>query len=122
LPTRGDVYTWSNGRKGGHNIQKKLDRAIVNHDGIGASSLVSVTTLTKMRSDHFPILLEFTNHDIQISSRFKFMTMWISHLECVNVFFFRDSLIYEMKISIVILFTDDNALLSNEMRLMFFSI
>ncbi|MCI07075.1 RNA-directed DNA polymerase (Reverse transcriptase), partial [Trifolium medium] len=45
---------------------------------------VKVSTLTKLRSDHFPILLDFKNHDIQFSSSFKFMKMWIAHPDCFN--------------------------------------
>lgn len=85
IHTRGADYTWLNGRRGRFNIQRRLDRAICNQDWFNACNLVSCSTLTKLRSDHFPILLEFRNDDIQYSSQFKFMKMWISHTDCINV-------------------------------------
>ncbi|KAK2444140.1 hypothetical protein QL285_015193 [Trifolium repens] len=78
LPTQRAFYTWSNGRRGRHATLKRLDRAICNIDWINACSTVKVSTLTKLRSDHFPILLEFKNQDIHVASNFKFMKMWIA--------------------------------------------
>lgn len=85
IHTRGADYTWLNCRRGKFNIQRRLDRAICNQDWFNACNLVSCSTLTKLRFDHFPILLEFRNDDIQYSSQFKFMKMWISHTDCINV-------------------------------------
>jgi hypothetical protein len=85
LPTQRAFYTWSNGRRGRHATLKRLDRAICNIDWINACSTVKVSTLTKLRSDHFPILLEFKNQDIHVASNFKFMKMWIAHPDCINI-------------------------------------
>lgn len=85
LHTRGAQFTWSNGRKGRFNTQKRLDRAIVNHDWINACSSITVSTLTKLKSDHFPLILNFKNQNFQFSSSFKFMKMWNEHPDCENV-------------------------------------
>jgi hypothetical protein len=85
LPTQRAFYTWSNGRRGRHATLKRLDRAICNIDWINACSTVKVSTLTKLRSDHFPILLEFKNQDIHVASNFKFMRMWSLHPDCTNL-------------------------------------
>jgi hypothetical protein len=68
LPTQGAFFTWTNGRRGRHTTHKRLDRAICNMDWVNACSSVSVSTLTKIRSDHFPILLEFKNQDTHAPS------------------------------------------------------
>jgi hypothetical protein len=85
LHTKGAAYTWSNGRRGRNKTQKRLDRVIVNHDWINACQTINVCTLTKLRSDHFPLLFEFQTQTAQFSSSFKFMKMWISHPDCINV-------------------------------------
>ncbi|GAU40165.1 hypothetical protein TSUD_292700 [Trifolium subterraneum] len=85
LPTQGAFFTWTNGRRSRHSTHKRLDRAICNMDWVNACSSVRVLTLTKIRSDHFPILLEFKNHVTHAPSKFKFMKMWIAHPDCINV-------------------------------------
>lgn len=58
LPTRGSAFTWTNGRRGRNNTRKRLDRSIVNQLMIDNCESLSACTLTKLRSDHFPILFE----------------------------------------------------------------
>lgn len=85
LHTRGASYTWSNGRKGRYNIQRRLDRVIVNHKWITAASTSNVSTLTKLRSDHYPLLFQFNNQNIQHNSTFKFLKVWTEHPDCINI-------------------------------------
>jgi len=85
LPTRGSAFMWSNGRRGRNNTRKRLDRAIVNQQWIDNCVSLSVNTLTKLRSDHFPILLEFQTQTNPFSSSFKFMKMWCAHPDCENI-------------------------------------
>jgi len=85
LHTRGAAFTWSNGRRGRFHIQRRLDRAICSQDWFNACNLVSCSTLTKLRSNHYPILLEFKNDDIQFVSQFKFLKVWISHPDCLKI-------------------------------------
>jgi hypothetical protein len=86
LHTKGATYTWSNGRRGRNNTKKRLDRVIVNQDWINACQSINVCTLIKLRSDHFPILFDFQTQSCQFSFSFKFLKMWISHPDCVNIF------------------------------------
>ena len=85
IPTRGTAFTWSNGRKGRFHIQRRLDRAICNQKWFDECNVVTCSTLTKLRSDHFPILLEFKNHNLPFVSQFKFLKMWVAHEDCINV-------------------------------------
>lgn len=58
LPTRGNSLTWFNGRRGRALNEKILDRSICNDDGIEYWSSISCCTLTKSKSDHYPLLLD----------------------------------------------------------------
>ena len=85
LYTRGASYTWSNGRKGRFSIQRRLDRVIVNPSWIIAASISNVSTLTKLRSDHYPLLFQFNNQHTQHNSTFKFLKVWTEHPDCINI-------------------------------------
>jgi hypothetical protein len=85
LPTHGAFYTWANGRRGRHYTQKRLDRVICNQEWFDCFNSVNVSTLTKNNSDHFPILFDFKSLDYHQPSTFKFLKMWTSHPDCVNV-------------------------------------
>ncbi|WJX52536.1 hypothetical protein P8452_38639 [Trifolium repens] len=85
LPTHGAFYTWANGRRGRHYTQKRLDRVICNQDWFNCFNSINVSTLTKNNSDHFPILFDFKILDCHQPSNFKFLKMWTSHPDCVNV-------------------------------------
>ena len=58
---------------------------LVNQDWINVCQSSSVSTLTKLRSDHYPLLFEFQTQSSPFTSSFKFMKMWISHPDCINV-------------------------------------
>jgi hypothetical protein len=85
LQTHGAFFTWANGRRGRRYTQKRLDRVIYDQTWFDSCNSVNVSTLTKSKSDHFPLLFEFKNIDIQHSSSFKFWKMWISHPDCAKV-------------------------------------
>jgi len=85
IPTRGVQYTWSNGRSGARHTEKRLDRAICNQQWLDNCTSLSVTTLTKHKSDHFPILLDFHTSIVTFASQFRFMKMWTLHEDCINV-------------------------------------
>jgi len=82
---RGANFTWSNGRRGRLHVQIRLDKTICNQEWLNACNVVTCSTLTKLRSDHFPIMLEFKNQDLHFVSQFKFLKMWVAHANCVNV-------------------------------------
>lgn len=82
LPTRGSHFTWANGRYGSRYTEKRLDRAVCNHLWIDSCHSLTVSTLTKHHSDHFPLLLDFKNTPTTFTSQFRFMKMWSHHSDC----------------------------------------
>jgi exonuclease III len=85
LPTTGAYLTWSNGRKGARHTERRLDRAICNQDWMDACTTLGCSTLVRNQSDHYPLLLNFTNHNLTFKSSFKFMKMWSLHDNCKDV-------------------------------------
>ena len=81
---RGSDYTWSIGRDGAHHTKKRLDRVITNQNMLNIFSYISCSTLTRIRSDHFPLVLEIKLHNITYISNFKFLKMWFYHNDCSN--------------------------------------
>lgn len=89
LSTNGSQYTWSNGRKGRGHIEKRLERVICNHRWLDYWNPSFCLTLTEAKFDRYLIMLEFHNneakHMIALLSSFKFIRMWTSHYDCINV-------------------------------------
>jgi len=85
LPTRGVQLTWSNGRGGSRHTERRLDRVICNQQWLDMCNSLNVTTLTKLKSDHFPILLHFENSQTTFKSQFKFLNMCTLHENCKHV-------------------------------------
>jgi hypothetical protein len=82
LPTLGAEFTWENIRGGLRHTERKLDRAVCNQSWLDVYHSLSVSTLTKHRSDHYPLLLEFQLSRITFASQFKFIRMWSLHPDC----------------------------------------
>jgi ribonuclease HI len=95
LHTRGAAFTWSNGRGGTRHTERRLDRVICNQQWLDVCCVSSVNTITKLRSDHFPLLFDFKITMNTFASQFKFMKMWSLHPSCRDV-------IYESWNSVVI--------------------
>jgi len=57
--------------------ERRPDRTICNQMWIDMCNNLIVSTLTNLKSDHFPILLEFETSQNRFMSQFKFMNMWI---------------------------------------------
>jgi hypothetical protein len=85
LPTRGAEFTWANGRRGNRYTEKRLDRALCNHSLLDICSSLSVSTLTKHKSDHYPLLLDIQSSNVRFASQFKFMKMWTLHPDCLQL-------------------------------------
>jgi hypothetical protein len=85
LPTRGAEFTWNNGRGGSRHTERRLDRVVCNQQWIDLCCVSSVSTLTKIRSDHFPLLLDFKFSNTTFASQFKFLKMWSLHPSCREV-------------------------------------
>jgi hypothetical protein len=85
LPTRGAFYTWSNRRSGNRHTERRLDRSICNQAWLDVCTSIVCSTLVKTRSDHYPLLLDYCQHNKRFVSSFKFMKMWSMHEDCKNV-------------------------------------
>ncbi|XP_057444657.1 uncharacterized protein LOC130736903 [Lotus japonicus] len=83
-------FTWSNKRKAPHNIQERLDYALVNERWLDLWPISDVTHLPRHRSDHNPILLFCgTRRRSEPHGRvhmFRFEEVWLqSGDECTSV-------------------------------------
>jgi hypothetical protein len=85
LPTRGADFTWNNGRGGVRHTEKRLDRVVCNQSWLDLCCISTVTSLTKLRSDHFPLWFEYQTTFVSHASQFKFMKMWSLHFDCKNI-------------------------------------
>lgn len=65
--------------------EKRLDRVVCNDSWLNFWSAVSSCTLTRNRSDHFPLLMDLRKENRNFSSSFKFLRMWASHLDCSTI-------------------------------------
>jgi hypothetical protein len=82
LPTRGMQFTWSNGRGGRRFTERRLDRVICNQAWLDMCSSLNVSTLSRLKSDDFPLLLDFETAPTSFASQFKFLSMWSLHDGC----------------------------------------
>jgi ribonuclease HI len=85
LHTKGAAFTWSNGRGGNRHTERRLDRVVCNQRWLDLCCVSTVNTISKLRSDHFPILLDFQLSMTSFASQFKFMKMWSLHPSCKDV-------------------------------------
>jgi len=85
IPTRGVQYTWTNGRRGTRHTERRLDRAVCNQLWLDNCVSLAVTSLTRHKSDHFPILLDFKTSSIPQVTPFRFMQMWLLHEDCKRI-------------------------------------
>lgn len=68
IPSKGNFFTWFNGRKGNAVVERKLDNAFCNVDWCTKSFNMSSFVLPRFRSDHHPILGKSSFNQI----KFKF--------------------------------------------------
>jgi hypothetical protein len=61
LGYNGNIYTWTNRQEGTQLIQSRLDRFLANSNWIAMFPNFTNTHLTRYRSDHCPILLDFSH-------------------------------------------------------------
>ncbi|XP_030931176.1 uncharacterized protein LOC115957080 [Quercus lobata] len=76
----GARYTWVNKQDEGFFIQERLDRAFANCVWSNLYPEATVRHLTRIHSDHCPILLSLENTpELQLPRPFRFQPMWMSH-------------------------------------------
>lgn len=81
----GEAYTWSNNRRGQARILERLDRVLFNVDFQTDFSATSVHHLTRIYSDHSPLLVQLEGEVPRISSRFIFQRMWVDHPDFLHI-------------------------------------
>ena len=78
----GQKYTWSNHRQILDLILERIDRCFANPAWKLLYPKASVTHLTRVYSDHCPILLELSKSPPMARNKpFRFQSMWLLHLE-----------------------------------------
>ncbi|XP_057844038.2 uncharacterized protein LOC131053448 [Cryptomeria japonica] len=75
---QGESFTWTNRRSGDDLIQVCLDRTFINNNSL-VKNLCSLTTLPRVRSDHFPISFVVDAIAGKRNFPFRFENMWLSH-------------------------------------------
>lgn len=73
----GDLFTWSNRRKGFSNIAEKIDRFFWQGDLRHFPFSPSCSVLPCSGSDHYPILLSLLGNKDSCRAPFKFENMWM---------------------------------------------
>lgn len=85
MPSSGVPYTWSNGRQGAKRIDMRLDRSFCNDESLSTWNTISCHTLSRMHSDHTPLLLTLQKGPNPDSSPFMFQKMWLEHSDCRKI-------------------------------------
>lgn len=86
----GNPFTWTNKQAGANNIQERLDRGVANSLWWSKFPQVRVTHLTRVLSDHCPILVDWAGRKKTggLEKRvklFRFEDMWLQEADCTKV-------------------------------------
>eukprot|EP00253_Pinus_taeda_P036000 PITA_36000 len=73
------TYTWSNRRRGNHQISSKLDRFLISDNAIHLGGDFSAEILAHSGSDHWPIALQWQRPGNHTRRPFRFEAFWLSH-------------------------------------------
>lgn len=73
----GDLFTWTNRRKGFSNIAKKLDRFFWQGDLRSFPFTFSCLVISCLGSNHYPILLSLIDNKSNCKGPFRFESMWM---------------------------------------------
>lgn len=73
----GDLFTWTNRRKGFSNIAEKLDRFFWQGDLRSLPFTLSCSVIPCSGSDHYPILLSLIDNKSNCKAPFRFENMWM---------------------------------------------
>lgn len=60
-------------------MEKRLDMALCNQRWLTTNSILNLSTLNKLRFDHYPLLLEPSFPLHLYAFQFKFLSMWSFH-------------------------------------------
>lgn len=79
LGFKGSIYTWWNGRAEEDYIFKRLDRCLANFELQQMGPGLEITHLSKIGSDHSPLLITCNPDSAHIKKTFRFLNFWIKH-------------------------------------------
>ncbi|KAK8944507.1 hypothetical protein KSP39_PZI008395 [Platanthera zijinensis] len=86
LPFVGANDTWCNNQPGAAQVLVRLDRMFLNLVGLALVLLASIRHLTRLGSDHCPILLQLGSPNSDRWSRwFRFEDVWLSYPMCSKI-------------------------------------
>ncbi|XP_020682077.1 uncharacterized protein LOC110099312 [Dendrobium catenatum] len=74
----GQIFTWCNNKRGGDQILERLDRCILKTLAINKIQITLVRHLSRVASDHCPIVLKIFESVCKGRSGFKFENTWLS--------------------------------------------
>ncbi|XP_026459959.1 uncharacterized protein LOC113360698 [Papaver somniferum] len=78
-------FTWTNKRTGNQYIQERIDRVSVNHKWLELFVKSSNKHLTRIVSDHSPILLETLPHHDKLDRTYRYMKCWVEYKDYKKV-------------------------------------
>lgn len=78
ISTSNGIFTWSNKRKGAHQISSRLDRFLVSDNAIHLGGEFNAEIIPQGGSDHWPILLQWSRPGISSNRPFKFEAFWLT--------------------------------------------
>ncbi|XP_070043307.1 uncharacterized protein [Nicotiana tomentosiformis] len=76
LDFKGSIYTWWNGRAEKDCIFKRLDRCLGNIELQQMLHRLEITHLSKIGSDHSPLLLTTSNNTVPVKKSFRVLKFW----------------------------------------------
>lgn len=82
----GDPFAWTNNREGVENIRERIGRAFVNIDWFSCFPDSVVFHLTRVASDHTPILLDTRPVTTHLRRPYRYFRGWKEHKEYKNFF------------------------------------
>ncbi|KAK8914036.1 hypothetical protein KSP39_PZI023675 [Platanthera zijinensis] len=86
LPFVGANHTWCNNQPGAARVLVRLDRMFLNSADLALMPLASIRHLTRIGSDHCPILLHLgTPNSDRRSQWFRFEDVWLSYPMCSKI-------------------------------------
>ncbi|OVA14191.1 Endonuclease/exonuclease/phosphatase [Macleaya cordata] len=75
----GSKFTWCNNQQGSRRIWVRLDRVLTNYFWIHTFPPIVVNHLTRVCSDHSPLLVMTHKRSKRGPSPFRFQRMWVTH-------------------------------------------
>ncbi|XP_057797764.1 uncharacterized protein LOC131013653 [Salvia miltiorrhiza] len=84
-PTLGLKFTWSGRRFLPRHVESLLDRVLVSDSFAQSWRAINTHILPRITSDHSPLVFQCSGSDIRRRNSFRFLTMWTSHANFLEV-------------------------------------